>query len=126
MEIKVRLADIVNAGMALNDLDVQRPIARAGFQIARALNIIVRELETYEVTRQVLVKKHGGKANPQTNRFDFPEGAEDMFNVEFQELLKTEITLNVDKIKLTDLTECKPMIATLRQLAWLIDEKVAE
>jgi hypothetical protein len=126
VEIKVRLSEIVNTGAALEDLDAQRPIARAGYLVARALNVIVKELETYDATRRVLVKKHNGVANPQTNRFDFPEGAEDAFNAELQELLKTEITLSVDKIKLADLAECKPMVATWRQLAWLIDEKVTE
>jgi hypothetical protein len=127
MEIKVRLSDIVNAGAALNDLDAQRPIARAGHLVARALNVIVKELETYDATRRALAKKHGGKANPQTNRFDFPEGAENAFNDELQELLGTEITLSVDKVKRDDLAECKPLVATWRQLAWLIDERpVAE
>ncbi len=120
MEIKVKLSEIVNATGALNDLAGQRLIARAGLQVGRVLKVITGELEVYEKSRAELVKEFGGVANPQTNIFDFedPEG----FAKEFQQLLDTEITLQVDKIKVTDLADCKLTVATMMQLAWLMEE----
>ncbi len=120
MEIKVRLSDIVNAQGALNELGTQRLVARAGLQIGRALRVVSAELETFNKTRQVLIEKHGGIANPQTNRYDFKDEA--AFNREFQDLLATEITLSVDKIKVDDLADCKIQIATMLALTWLIDD----
>ncbi len=123
MEIKVKLSEIVSATSALNDLASQRLIARAGLQIGRALKVITGELEVYERSRQALVEKFKGVANPQTNVFDFEN--KEGFTKEFQELLDTEITLNTDKIKVSDLADCKPTIATMMQLAWLIEDAVA-
>ncbi len=120
MELKIKLSEIVNATGALNDLATQRLIARAGLQIGRALKVITGELEVYEKSRQALIEKCGGIANPQTNQFEFKDA--EAFAREFKELLDTEITLNVDKIKVTDLADCKPAVATMMQLAWLIDD----
>lgn len=120
MEIKVKLSEIVNATSALNDLASQRLIARAGLQIGRALKVITGELEVYEKSRQQLIEKHSGVANPQTNQFEFKDGVK--FAEEFKDLLDTEITLSVDKIKVSDLADCKPAVATMMQLAWLIED----
>ena len=122
MQITIKLSEIVSATGALNDLASQRLIARAGLQIGRALKVITGELEVYEKSRTVLIEKFKGVANPQTNQFDFAD--KEGFTKEFQELLDTEITLNVDKIKVSDLADCKPAIATMMQLAWLIDDAV--
>ena len=123
MQIKIRLSEIVNAVGALNDMASQRLIARAGLQIGRALKVITGELEVYEKLRQALIEKFKGIANPQTNQFDFAD--KEGFMKEFQELLDTEITFHVDKIKVADLADCKPAVATMMQLAWLIDDAAA-
>ncbi len=124
MEIKVKLSDIVVSKQALDDLVGQRPVAAVGFQIGRAIKIIVGELESYEMARNKLIEKHGGVANQQTNQFEFKDFT--AFNNEYAELLSTAITLNVDRIKLSGLSDCKPTVATMMQLAWLIDDDTKE
>ena len=120
MELKVKMSEIANATRALNDIASQRLIAKTGLQIGRALKVVTGELEVYEKSRAALVEKFNGVFNPQTNVFDFAD--KEGFTEEFQGLLDTEITLNVDKIKVGDLTDCKPQVATMMQLAWLVED----
>lgn len=101
--------------VALFDTKFQN--VKAAYWIGRAAKKIISEFKQLEKAREVLLKKYDAqKGKPLA-----PDREED-FKKEFDELLKEEIEISIDKIKFDQLREVKFSPKELSSLDWLVEE----
>ena len=109
--IQVKLGVILNSIDTLQRLSQQNFKAKLAWQIARLVNAIESELQVFNQTRLGLITKYAQVDDEDTlitdennNYIIKPENIE-AFNSELNELINTEVELNVNKINFKDLEE---------------------
>lgn len=109
--IKVLLSDIVNSAETFNKIMQQSFKGSLAFKIARLVRELNKEMDTFNVEREKIIKKYGKKDDKGeliigengTVSFDndvFPE-----LNSEFDALLNNELEINADKLPMDSIDE---------------------
>lgn len=108
--IEVKLKDILNIEI-LNEISTKKFKARAAYHFARIMRAINEEYDLFQKEREKLINKYGAKdengqliiANDGTITID-KQNIEN-FNREINELIETNIQLNVELLNLEDIED---------------------
>lgn len=107
--INVKISSLLNGTEALQKLAGADLKAKLAWQIARLLKAAEAELQSFNETRMTLIKKYGEKdtkgeliTDEKGNCKILPENI-NTFTTELNELLNTEVEINVNKISIDDL-----------------------
>lgn len=119
--VKIKLSQLVSSAESLGRLGGQPLPARQAFLLGKTLKAVNSELESYNATRLETCKRFGTE-DKKKGQFEIPEENLEAFNKEFQDLLNTEVELNVDKLKLADLGNANLSGSDVVVLDWLIEE----
>lgn len=117
--ITVTLAELLNSQQALQSLAQQPLPARLAFKLSKVLKAVTKELDQCNETRIQLCDRFGQKQEDGT--YKFSKKNEDAINGEYQELIKTEVTLHVERIDLENLPGLTISAANVVVLSWLIE-----
>lgn len=119
--MKIKVGDLYNLSLGLNDLSSKElPIALA-FKIQRAQKVVSEELIASDKVRQKLIEKYKEKeldnGDVQIKKDKLAE-----FNAKINELMEQEIELNIDKININDLEKAVKKVKpqTLMQLETIL------
>ena len=119
--MKIKVSDLYNLSLGLNDLsNKELPIALA-FKIQRAQKKVSEELIASDKVRQSVIEKYKEKeldnGDVQIKKDKLPE-----FNEEINELMAQEIELSIDKISVEDLEKAVKKVKpqTLMQLETIL------
>lgn len=107
--IELTVQEMLNSFNTLQDLLDKKLPSKTAFTVARIIREIEKESNTFQTARNHLIKLYGevdkngnlitdAEGNIQVKNEDIPA-----FNKEITDLLNTTITLNIDKINITDL-----------------------
>mgnify|MGYP001497026414 CR=1 FL=1 len=115
--MKVKLGQIVAGSEPLGRLMGEKVGVQTAFRMAGVLKKVQAELETYDETRKGLIEKHGkdGEIKPESKNWE-------KFLTEMNELLETEVKLDVEKVKSENLAKIECSATDLVALDWLIEE----
>lgn len=109
--IEITLNDILNSQQALQEIAKMNMRAKTAFKIARIIRAIEGEIENFNKARQNLLNKYGEKdnngnlvVNKDGNYTLIPNKIND-YNNEIQELLITNIQLNIEPIEADELEQ---------------------
>ena len=109
--IEITLNDILNSQQALQKIAKMNMRAKTAFKIARIIRAIEGEIENFNKARQNLLNKYGEKdnngnlvVNKDGNYTLIPDKIND-YNNEIQELLITNIQLNIEPIEADELEQ---------------------
>ena len=104
--ITVKLSDLVNSTETLQKLAQKDFKAKLAWTIARLLKAADAEIQGFQETRMELIKKYGEKdengeliTDENGNCKISPETTSN-FNVEFNDLINSEIEINANKIRI--------------------------
>ena len=107
--INVKISSLLNSTEALQKLASADLKAKLAWQVARLLKAAEVELQSFNETRMALIKKYGEKdakgelVTDEKGNCKIPPDAIDGFNTELNELITTEVEINVNKISIDDL-----------------------
>lgn len=125
--IKLTIADLVNSTEALQKLAGMELKAKLAFQVSRVLKAADKEIQAFNETRMSLIKKNGEKdengeliTDENGNCKIPPENIEE-FSKELNDLLKDEVEINANKLKIDDLGEIEFTPAEITQLEAFVD-----
>lgn len=117
--ISVTLAELLNSQQALQSLAQQPLPARLAFKLSKVLKAVTKELDQCNETRIQLCDRYGEKQEDGT--YTFSKANEEAVNAEYQELIKTEITLHAERIDLENLPGVTISAANIIFLSWLME-----
>lgn len=128
MTVKVTLRTLIESSRALGSIADLELSGRGAFRVARVIGEINSELKEFENARRTIIEKY--VEDPQEepiklvgkNKSERDKSAESL-NEEMEELLSTEIELNVQRIEqslLNDVSGLKP--SWIVALSWLFEE----
>lgn len=117
--ITVTLAELLNSQQALQALAGQPLPARLAFKLSKVLKAVTKELDQCNETRIQLCDRFGQKQEDGT--YKFSKKNEEAVNAEYQELVKTEVVLHVERIDLENLPGLVITAAHIVLLSWLME-----
>ena len=125
--INITLEQLLNSAEALKKLSMQSLKARPAYMTAKLIKAADTEISNFNEIRMNLIKKYGEKdasgeliLDENQNVRIYPDKLND-FNNEINELLKTNVEINTNKILLTDIEEIKFTPNEIAQLEEFID-----
>ena len=125
--IKVQINDLLNSTEALQKLSKTDLKAKLAWQVARLLKAADKEIQEFNETRLKLIQKYGEKdengeliTDEKGNCKILPDSL-DSFSTELNELVNSEIELNVNKIAIDDLDSISFTRADMNSLENFID-----
>ena len=125
--IKVQINDLLNSTEALQKLSKTDLKAKLAWQVARLLKAADKEIQEFNETRLKLIQKYGEKdengeliTDDKGNCKILPDSL-DSFSTELNELVNSEIELNVNKIAIDDLDSISFTPADMNSLENFID-----
>ena len=104
--MRIKLLDIVSNIENLKQLQEIKLPVKVSYRLMRLMNKFQSELETYEVKRTQLVKEFGDINKDGLLQVTNPKKLAE-FNIQFQELLKIEVDVEFNKIKIDELGDIK-------------------
>ena len=115
--MKVKIGTIVSTAEPITRLMTEKMAISVAFKLKQTLALLQEQIKTYDETRVELINKHGkdGEIKPESKNFN-------KFVNEMEELLATEVKLDVEKISQSDLNKIEITPADLMALEWLIEE----
>lgn len=117
--ITVSLGDLLNSQQALQALAQQPLPARLAFKLSKVLKAVTKELDAFNETRIQLCDRFGKKQEDGT--YEFSKANEELVNTEYQELIKTDVVLHVERIDLENLPGLQITAANVVLLSWLME-----
>lgn len=116
--MKIKLGQIVNSQQPLQSLLQEKMPFSTAFKLSSIVKKVNGSLETFEELRGKLIQKYGedDKIDPKHENWE-------KFVEEMNELLLTEQTLTIDKIKQSELSKCQISASDLLALEFMIKEK---
>jgi len=111
--MKIAIGKIIEAQPTLVMLSKTKMKAAASMKVARSLKKLETEFSTFNEQRNAFIEKHGLK--------DGPVPAEHL--AEWQELVATEINVEIERIPLDDLEGALISPAEMMTVEWLIEEQ---
>lgn len=126
MALTVKLGDLVNSENALAALAQENVSARMAFTLALVLKEVGKHLDAKRAAHQKLLEKYGVPKENQPGFFNIQPEQRAAFEKEFNDLLDTEATLPIGKIRASALeTEGVKLSGGERlALTWLLKEDV--
>ena len=125
--ITLTLEQLINTSDGLKALSEKKLKARCAFAVGKLLKLVDTELSTFNEARMALINKYGEKdenneliADDKGN-VHIPQEVLEDFNNELKDLLATNIELNTNKIKLTDMEDIEFTPIEIAQLDEYID-----
>ena len=109
--IEVTLNEVLDSTSVMQELAKKPMKTKAAFQTARLIREIEKEYNLFQEARKNLVEKYGVKNEDGSLKEDengnYSVDKENIkpFNEELNEILKDTITLNVEKISISDLAD---------------------
>ena len=125
--IKITLEQLLNSSDSLKALSQKQLKARCAYAVGRLLKAADNEIASFNETRLELIKKYGEKdengelKNDEQGNVHIPQEVISEFNAELQDLLKTEIEINANKIKIEDIGDVEFTPAEMSQLDEFIE-----
>lgn len=125
--IKVKISDIINGADVLQKLANKELKARLAWQTAKLLKAADAELTSFNETRMNLIKKYGNKdeagelITDEKGNCRITEELAANFSSELNELLASDIEINANKIKISDLENFDFTPAEMNTLEPFID-----
>ena len=119
--IQVSLAELVNSQSALQSLAGQVMPAPVAFKLSKIIKAVNSELKTCDETRLKLCEQYG-TLNEKTNQFEFPSKTKrESLENEYAELVKTEVTIQGERLSLDRLSNLSISAGDILALSWLIE-----
>jgi hypothetical protein len=125
--ISITLEQLINSTDGLKGLSQKQLKARSAYAVSKILKAADAEMNTFNETRMELIKKYGEKGEDGELKSDengnvriLPESLND-FNKELQELLKTPVEINANKIRMEDIGDVEFTPAEMAQLDEFIE-----
>ena len=109
--INVKISELLNSTETLQKLSQKDFKAKLAWSIARLLKAAETEIQSFNDTRMNLIKKYGEKdesgelITDEKGNCKIEPNAIESFSNELNELLNTEVEINVNKIKVDQLEE---------------------
>ena len=125
--IRITLEQLINSTDGLKGLSQKSLKARSAYAVSKIIKAADAEMTTFNETRMELIKKYGEKGEDGEVKSDengnvriLPESLND-FNKELQELLKTPVEINANKIRMEDIDNVEFTPAEMAQLDEFIE-----
>lgn len=125
--INIKLEQLVNSTDGLKGLAQKSLRARPALAVAKILKAADAEMTTFNETRLNLIKKYGDKdengevKQDEKGNVHIPNEALDDFTKELKELLDTQVEINANKIKMSDVENVEFTPAEMAQLEDFIE-----
>lgn len=126
--ITLKMSDLLNATETLQKLSQKELKAKLALSIARVLKEAEREIQNFNEIRMNLINKYGEKddqgeliTDDKGNCKIPPEGI-DTFTKELNELVNTDLEINANKLKLSDIESLDFTPGDMAVLEAFIDE----
>lgn len=127
--IEIKLRDVLDSTNVLRELG-QKPLkGRVSYNIAKILRQVENEFTLFNDARQKVIEKYGAKdengklkIDEKTNEFVFEEENLKLVTDEINTLLDSSVSLNANKIQLSDIEELDFAPADLALLQDYIEE----
>lgn len=119
--VEVTYGDLINAtnSGAIPALLNQRFPGRL-MQLVKFGRAVQAEIDAFEEAKKRLVEQHEGKLNETTGQYDFGAN-KDAADKEFQELLKTSVSITVPRLTEDELDQTSLVPAQVMMLVWLME-----
>lgn len=118
--MKLTLGEIANAESGIVELSKCLLPARSAFKVSRILREISAELEGFHKHKNELVKKLGESTDGESYKIK-PENAKE-FTKQIEDLLKEEIELKIEPLKLEHIEGAKISTMAIVSLGKLVTE----
>ena len=125
--IKITLEQLINSSDALRNLSQKQLKARSAYTVAKLIKAADTEMTNFNDVRVDLVKKYAEKDEngelilDENQNIKVPPENIEKFNIELQELLKTTIEINANKISIDDLEDIQFTPTEMAQLDEFIE-----
>ena len=127
--IELKLRDLLDSMNVLRELGQKQLKGRTAYTVAKILRQVENEFSLFNETRQKLVNQYGAKdengnlkINPETNEYIFEnENVETVMN-EINTMLDSNVSLNANKIKLSDIEDLDFTPAEMAMIDSYIEE----
>lgn len=115
--IEVQVKDIVNSAEIFSTLSQKKLNMRMAYQLAKIIKEVQKEFELFQETRMKLINEYAERDEDgqlkvdENNNFTIPKEKIQDFQKELNELLETQVELQINKINLDELenVEFTPM-----------------
>lgn len=119
IEVKLKLLQLVLSSETLRNLSQERMSGSLSFRFGRNLDKIVPELTAYDKKRQELLERYGTLSEDKT-QYRFKDEEALKYQTELDELLGTELNLNLHILTVADVQSFPSKPSDLRMIEWMI------
>lgn len=116
----MKLLTVVNSQQALGKLYTQDLPIRVSYKLKKLITAVDIELKEFGEFRNKLLEKYGKKTGEDSYIVGPDEGP--AFTAELQELLETEVELEVPQFTLEEIADAKLSVQDLASLDFMISE----
>lgn len=117
--MKIKVADLYDLGLGLADLADKELAIKVSYKIHRNQQIVTEELQSSEKVRQKIINKY--KEKDVDEGFLIKKDKIDEFNEELNELMKQEVEVKLQKIKVDELKDIAIKPKTLNMLKTILN-----
>ncbi len=120
--MKLKVKDLYDLSLGYGELADKELSTAISFNISRAQKIVSEELIAADKVRKKIVDKYKDKDLPD-NQVQIKKDKIKQFDKEMDELMEQDVDVNINKIKLADLSDLKVKPKTFLYLDKVIDAK---
>ena len=127
--IELKLRDLLDSMNVLRELGQKQLKGRTAYTVAKILRQVENEFSLFNETRQKLVNQYGAKdengnlkINPETNEYIFEDENVEIVMNEINTMLDSNVSLNANKIKLSDIEDLDFAPAEMAMIDSYIEE----
>lgn len=130
--IKVELQNLLDSMPIFQELISQKLAARTAFKVNKIVKAINKEYELFDETRRTIIEKYGDRdengeiKSDENGNLQIKKDQTDEFVHELQELLTTEIELNVSPLFIEEIEDATFTPAQMDIMSVFIDMDVEE
>ncbi len=118
--MKLKLVDVVNSLNVLSVLSGKPMAGKLAYVIGKNLRVVTEEFKEYDSARIALLKELG-TLEEGTNRYELGDN-QDEFEHRHQELIETEIEVNLRTLTLAEADHLELTPADMLRIDWMISE----
>lgn len=125
--INITLEQLINSTDGLKELSQKQLKARSAYAVGKIIKAADAEMSAFNEARMELIRKYGEKREDGELNSDengnvriLPESLNE-FNKELDDLLKTQIEINANKIKIDDISDIEFTAAEMAQIDEFIE-----
>lgn len=124
--MKIKMKILTDSEYGLRSIGALKLPLTSSYKISKAMKAVDAVLEPFYETRTKRIKELGksqvNEKGEETGIFQVKPEHDEQYKKEIDELLDKEVTIDIPKIKLSDLGEEKVEPAALMSLHWMISE----